>query len=248
MTTSGINTTTDTAEDIAREALMELGVLSANQPLRAADGELARRKLHWMLKDWQNDGVNLWRITDATVDIAPGIDAVEITPRVLEVSDVRVVQVTNILDCACDGDDEGPSTAYTSERLLQRVEWAEFAKYPNKLTRGMPTIYTPVPGVDAFSIRVWPVPYTTMTLGFTGFRPVDDVTSLAETIDVPQQYTRTVMMSLAAALAPSFGRASDPNTIVTIREAARLYQIMRAADRPASYFMGSAGARYGAAF
>ncbi len=90
---------------------------------------------------------------------------------------------------------------------------------------------------DVSRLYLWPVPSAAVTINFSGPRVIQDVTDVAQNIDVPQQYTRTVMMNLAAVLAPAFGLANDPNAIVTIREAARLYQIMRANDRPASYFL-----------
>jgi hypothetical protein len=227
MATSGVITGLDTAQQIITDALIELGVYSANQQLKPADGELGRRRLNWMLKDWQDDGCNLWRITDGTVVFGIGVNQVTLSPRMIDVQDVRYVQVGG------------------SERPLFRKEWGEFVDYPNKTTPGNPSIYIPREGLDSLALRVWPVPTASTTVLFTGTRVIEDVAALTNNIDVPQQYTRTVMMNLAANLAPAFGKANDPNAAVTIREAARLYQIMRAADRPASYFMQADGARYG---
>jgi hypothetical protein len=227
MTTSGVISATDTVQQIVTDALIELGVYSANQTLKPADGELGRRRLNWMLKELDEDGAALWRwVYDGSLTITANVSTVTLSPRMVDVMDARLVQPSG------------------GERVLYRREWGEFVGYPNKSTSGEPTIFVPRPGRDSLTLQFWPVPTANRTVLFTGARVSEDVTSLNETIDVPQQYTRTVMMNLAANLAPAFGRGGDENTLVTIREAARLRQIMRATDRPASYFMQTSGGPY----
>lgn len=224
MATSGVISGLDTAGQIVLDALIELQVYSANQQLKPSDGEVGRRRLNWMLKERDGDGAALWRwVYDGTCTILANTPTVALNPRMVDVQEARLVQ------------------SATSERPLDRREWGEFVSYPNKLTPGDPSIFVPKPGRDSMTLQFWPVPTTNKTVNFTGSRVSEDVASLNDNIDVPQQYTRTVMMNLAAALAPAFGRAADPNTLVTIREAAQLYQRMRAADRPASYFMQADG-------
>lgn len=228
MTTSGVISGLDTAQQIVTDALIEIGVYAANQTLKAADGELGRRRLNWMLKERDGDGAALWRwVYDGTCTITAGVSTVLLVPRMVDVQECRLVQ---------DGG---------NERDLARREWGEFSGYPNKTTPGDPSIYVPRPGLNSLTLQFWPVPTVDRVVLFTGARVSEDVTDLTQTIDVPQQYTNTVMMNLAARLAPAFGRASDENALVTIREAARLYQLMRATDRPASYFMQSEGGPYG---
>jgi hypothetical protein len=65
---------------------------------------------------------------------------------------------------------------------------------------------------------------------------IEDVTDADETLDVPQQYIHTVIHCLADVMAPAFD-AESPSVST---EAKRLYRIMRAADRPASYIFEGA--------
>lgn len=226
MTTSGVITGLDTAGQLITDALIELGVYSSNQTLKASDGELGRRRLNWMLKEWQDDGCNLWR--QQTIDITwPAATAEGDLTGVNEIFALRVIN------------------SPTSERVLTRWELADYNDFPNKATVGEPSVYAMTRELAGARLRLWPVSANALALKATADRRIEDVTSLTETVDVPQQYTRTVMMNLASALAPSFGRATDQNAVVVIREAARLYQIMRANDRPSSYFMQSDGGAYG---
>jgi hypothetical protein len=219
MATSGTTSGLQTARQIVTDSLIELQVIPANETPAAADAELGMRRLTWMLKEWQDDGLNLWRMQEGTASFAAGVAQVTPTPRMADIDEVRLVQAGGY------------------ERTLSRMEWGQFVSYPNKTTQGTPSVYVPITGLDTLALRLWPVPSTDVAVNFSGSRVIEDVSDLNQNVDVPQQHTHTVMMNLAARLAPSFGLSGDPNAIVTIREAARLYQIMRAADRPASYFL-----------
>lgn len=233
MTTSGTYAQTDTASQIIQDALIELQVYSANQQLRPADGELGRRRLTWMLKQWQDDGVNLWRQAERTITWPAATASVT-----LETLLVPVPGVNDILSLR-------QVISSTNERELERWELDDYNSLPNKVTAGNPSIYCVTRELGSTKVRLWPVPAAIITLHATVDRRIQDVTDVTQTLDVPTQHTRTVTMNLAAALAPAFGKVGDPNAQVTIREAARLYQLMRANDRPASYFMLPAGGRYG---
>lgn len=233
MATSGVITSEDTVAQIVTDALIELGVYSANQQLRPADGELGRRRLNWMLKQWQDDGVNLWRQSEVTITWPAATASATLEGLLSPVEGVNDILSLRLL----------VSAGY--ERELQRWELDDYNAFPNKTTPGDPSVYTVSRELGETKLRLWPVPASITTLYALVDRRVEDVTALTETLDVPQQHTRTVMMNLAANLAPAFGKANDPNAVLTVREAARLYQLMRANDRPASYFMLPAGGSYG---
>lgn len=219
MATSGATTGLDTVRDIVTDALRELQVYGANRQPSNADAAFALRRLNWMLKGWQNDGVNLWRQEDIDLDWTGGMAEGDVSPAINDILSLRFV-------------------SDTTERQLTRWEIAQYGTLPNKATVGNPSIYCCTAGLNGLRLRIWPVPADDFTFRASINRRIEDVTDLSETLDVPQQYTETVMMNLAAALAAPFGKANDPNAVVTIRKAAQLYGQMRAADRPASYFLG----------
>lgn len=226
MTTSGSTTTLATVQEIITDALREIQVYGASRQPSNTDAEFCRNRLNWMLKQWQDDGVNLWRQEDAPIDWTGGVAEGDVSPAINDILSLRY-------------------TGGGFERELERWEIADYSQIPVKTTAGAPMIYCATAGLAGLRVRLWPVPADDLTFEASINRVIEDVIVLGETLDVPQQYTRTVMMNLAANIAPSFGRAADPNTVVTIREAARLYMLMRAADRPASYYLGPTGARYG---
>ncbi len=214
MATSGETTALDTVNDIVTDALRELQVVGKGAPSNA-DAQFALRRLNWMLKGWQNDGVNLWRQEDIDLDWTGGMAEGDVSPAINDILSLRYVT--------------------TFERELTRWELAQYGQVANKDTVGAPTIYCCTSGLNGLRLRIWPVPADDFTFRASINRRIEDVTDLSETLDVPQQYTETVMMNLAAVLAAPFGKANDPNALVTIRRAAQLYGQMRAADRPASY-------------
>lgn len=226
MATSGVTTGVDVVSQIVRDALITLGELAANEEPSASDLNLGYRTLNWMLKDWQSDGVNLWRQQWADIAWPAATAEGDVSPDINDILTLAYI---------------APGADY--ERQLTRWEVGEYMGLPNKITSGAPTIYCVTEGLEGLRVRLWPVPSDATTLKASINRIIQDVTAGTETLDVPAKYTRTVMMNLAAALVPAFGKATDPNAVIIIREAAKLYLIARAADRPASYFLGSA--RYG---
>jgi hypothetical protein len=223
VTTSGTITTTDTVRDIAKDALIELEVIGANEEPSAEDMALCVRRLNWMLKDWQNDGVNLWRQSEVDITWPAETAEGDVSPSINDILELRYI-----------GD---------YERQLTRWELADYASLPNKTSPGLPSIFCVTEGLSGARLRLWPVPASESALRATVSRVIEDVTNANETIDVPQKYTRTVMMNLAANVSSAFGRAGTPAGMRADAEAARLYRIMRAADRPASYtFETSLGA------
>lgn len=221
MATSGSITALDTASDIITDALRELQILSANRSAKASDMELGRRRLLWMLKEWQDDGCNLWRQAEADISWPAATAVGDLSPDINDITTLDLVTGTD------------------TTRPLTRWEIGQYNDLPNKAVAGSPTIYCITQGLTGARLRLWPVPAGIVSLIASYTRVIEDVAAISDNLDVPQKYTRTVMMNLAAALVPAFGRANAPESVIVLREAARLYQLMRAADRPASYFMSS---------
>jgi phenylpropionate dioxygenase-like ring-hydroxylating dioxygenase large terminal subunit len=229
MATSGTYTATDTVQQIVTDALIELQVLSANQQPRDSDLQLGVRRLNWMLKEQDEDGEWVWRWDYEGADtILAATPTLTLDTPFRDILEARIVLPGG------------------TERLLQRREWSEFASYPNKTTPGNPSIFVPRPGRDSMTLQFWPVPTSNTVVNFTGAKIAEDVTDPTQTIDVPARYTHTVMINLARKLINAFGKAGEPHAADIIAEAKKTYLIMRADDRPASYFMGPEGAaRYG---
>jgi len=224
---SGVNTSLDTARQVITDALFEIGVVGAGQDPDPNDMEVGRRRLNWMLKNWQNDGLNLWRDDEITIPWPAYTVEGDLDQQYLDLTSVRV---------------EGQGGF---ERPLNRMEADDYANYPLKLQTGAtPFQYVVERNTSVLTLKLWPVPDVDVTLYASGNRVIYDVVGLDENIDVPQQYTRTAMLCLAEALVPVFGKASDPNAALTVAEARKAYARMLADDRPASYFMGPDRSEY----
>lgn len=222
MAVSGVNTGLDTARDIITDALVEIGVVGIGQSPDANDLEVGRRRLNWLLKSWQNEGLNLWRDDEITIP----------WPAYTVEGDLDQ-QYTDILALSV-------ARSSTNNQQIMRWEADDYARLPNQLQTGdFPTMYNLYRGVDALRLRLWPVPSQDITLYASGSRVIYDVEDLDDNLDLPQQYTRTAMLCLARALIPVFGKANDPSAALTAQEAQTAWRKMLGDDRPASYFMGS---------
>ena len=228
MTVSGVISGQMIVSEAIAAAMRELGVLAIGS--NPTDEETAEgiRSLNWMLKSWAANGVNLWRETDGTVTFTAGTATMPLAPYCLDVLEARLVQST------------------TFERPLQRWENGQYLQIPNKANPGSPTAYSLTRTIDAISMTVWPVPFEDMDILYSYARVPDDVTDGAETLDIPQEWTETVYLGLAARMAQMLGATRiDPATAQIV--AARFLDLetkMLDQDRPSSVFMGSAYGRY----
>lgn len=223
MATSLINTTLPTVRDIIRGALREIGATGIGQEPSAEDYELARDAFNWMLKDWQNNGLNLWRDDEMVIPWPAFTAEGDLDQKYLDITELRVADASGF------------------ERPLNRMESSAYALFPNKLTTGStPYQYTLSRNTTTLTVKLWPVPNVDVTLYGSGSRVIYDVVGLNENADLPQQYTRTAILCLAVELIAAFGKANDPNAALTVQRAQSAKTKMFGDDRPASYFLGTA--------
>lgn len=227
MATSGTITSQLIVSEIVRQAMIELGVLSSGEAPEAEELADGIRVLNWLFKSWPSRGVNLWRETQGSVTFPIGIATVTLAPYCLDVMEARFVQSS------------------TYERPLARWENGQYRQIPNKAQPGYPTAYYLDKQTTSISMTLWPVPNADATILYTYSRIPQDVTDGAETVDVPQEWTELVFVSLAARLIQTFGvNRTDPTTAQIIAQrAAALEQQMLDQDRPASLFLGSSFGR-----
>lgn len=218
MATSGTINSTMTARAIVTRALKLLGAVGGAQTLGADDGADGLEGLNIMLKSMQADGVNLWRESEVTMPVLAGVRATLITPRVVDIQSARL--------------------NYGYERTLNRWERGEYDQIPNKASLGIPSCYFLDERRNETYLRLWPIQSVDMEVIYTSARVIEDATDLDQEIDVPQMWLECICYNLAVRLYPLFG--GDRIDVVG-QEAARLYDMMRNHDRPASVYMGGYG-------
>lgn len=227
MTTSGTINSSMVVADIITQAMREIGAISAGERPTAQETTDAITVLNWMLKGWQARGIVSWRDVDGSVTFPAGTAQMTLTPRCLDVTSARAVQSASF------------------ERPLQRWVLGQYRQTPNKSQPGTPTAYTIIKTNDEIAMKIWPVPTVDMVINYSYSRVIEDVTSAAQTIDVPQHWTEALFLGLAARMVHSYGMTRmDPTAAqLVLQRAASLEQMLLDDDRPPSMFMGSAYGR-----
>jgi len=221
MATSGDISGTMTARDIVRQALILIGGPLENGEPTAEDGLICMTQLNYMMKTWQSQGCNLWRLSDESLTVPADTPTVELDPRVLDVMEARYVG------------------GVTYQRTLARWEWGDYRALPNKLSAGTPTCFTLNKQRTAIYMTFWPVNTEEQEILFSGARVIDDVNDLDDEVDAPQEWIEAVFTCLAERIIPIYNIDSLAPAVaqrVTARAQA-LYSQMLDFDRPASSFM-----------
>lgn len=197
-------------------ALEELSEVGAGQTPDADDMAKVRTRLNLMLKSWQVSGPNLWRQTEGTVTVVASTASYVLTPRPFRVIEARYR-------------DTGGRDLPMCE--LTRQEYLDLAL---KTSTGIPTQYYVDYQRAAATMYVWPVPasVTTETVKYTYQRSPEDVVTLDEDLDIPQEYLETVGTALAVRCMPLFGKDAKDNQLLMARNA-QLMAELEQADREA---------------
>lgn len=214
MTTSGVITSTLTVREALIRAFRQAKIISGGETPTSDEMTDGITVLNLMLKSWQSDGCGIWREMEDSVSTDTAQTTLD--PRAMDVIEARL-------------------TVSGIDRPLARWEWGDYVGTPNKAATGTPCVYVFRKGRDSVSMYLWPVPSAAMTISYTAARVIDDVTTLEETLDVPQEWLECVVTNMAVRLAEEFG-SDIPGTVIVRAET--LLNQMRDLDRPASVFMG----------
>jgi hypothetical protein len=221
MALSGDISGTLVARDIARMAMQMIGGPLENGEVTTEDGQLITTLLNFMLKTWQSQGCNLWRLSDESVVFLANTKTVQLNPRVLDVMEARFV-----------GD-------VTYQRELARYEWGDYRMLPNKDSQGNPTCYTLNKQRTYIEMTLWPVATEDIEIRYSGARVIQDVNDLNDEVDVPQEWIETVWTCLAERMIPYYNIDTLSAAVAQriTQRAQVLYAQMLDFDRPASTFM-----------
>lgn len=220
MATSGVTTGLLTAGQIIDTAFTLLAETAAGDALSGDEYDYGLRALSYMLKSWCSFD-NLWREEDADIAWPAATREGSLSPIIIDVMDVRY--------------DDG-----TTERQLTRYDRARYNLLPEKdQADTAPIAWNFVKETTNPLLRLWPVPTDAVTLKATVLRTTEDVTDIAQTVDMPQEWTEAVYYNLADRLAPALGKWSiNPATVADIKaRAAQLYRQLRDPDRDGSIFL-----------
>lgn len=172
-------------------------VLAAFERVRVRAPELrqehfvsARRELNLLFVEWSNKQVNLWSVTQASINLVSGTATYSLPPQTVLVLDAYIV--TNA------GSQSGQNNRYITP--FSRTEYASLAN-PN--TPGAPTNFW-FDRLLSPTITLWPVPDGNGPYTFTYYR-ADQIQDAnlpnGETPNIPYLWMDAMVKGLAARLA-----------------------------------------------
>lgn len=220
------------AGQMITQAYRKLGMLPSGGVPTADQMNQGIINLNLMLKSWQSDGINLWRLTQVPVSVSPGQGTVNnpitISPPVLNFDAARIVITPE-------------PNLY--ERPMGRITYDQYMMYPNKQIAGSPSVICFDKQENISKFYIYPLFQYPGTINMTVARPVLDVTQASDTIDAPIEWQEGIVWSLADRLMDDEGMAmADPATAQRITDhAERFHEKLLNFDRPDSVYFTSYG-------
>ncbi len=187
MATSGTFDFTLDISDIIEEAYE----LAGSELRTGYDLRTARRSLNLLLLDWQNRGLNLWTIKNASQTLTAGTATYTLSSEIVDI--IEALLRTNA----------GNQSSQTDLRMT-RVSVSRYAAQTNKLTRGRPINYWIDRSPTAITVTLWPVPDAAATYSFNYYymeRLENADLPASDTIDVPDRHLPALTAGLAYKLA-----------------------------------------------
>lgn len=190
MATSGSIDFSLNARDLCKFALRKIRVVSTTEDMAPEDASTALEALNLMLKSMQLYAPSLWRQTDGSVALLANTASYALSPRPFRLHEARYRSSAGIDLPMCE---------------LTRQDYLDL---PLKTSSGVPTSYYVDYQRGAATMFVWPVPaaVTTETIQYTYQRVFEDLDSLSDDIDIPQEFLETVGYQLAARLLDTYGK------------------------------------------
>lgn len=215
MATSGTIVYTLTARDVVEYALRKIGALDITQTADADEAAAALVELEVMLKEWAIKGPYLFTKREASKTLTSDTASYSLsTQKPIRILEARY-RDTNSRDL--------PMEELTRE---------EYYELPLKDANGIPTTFYFDPQPASWTLYTWPVLLTATTeaIYFTYQRRIEDVGSLNNDLDIPQEWLSTVGYALAARLLDDYGVADAVADRIIARSEALLASA-RAFDR-----------------
>ena len=187
MATSGTTTFNLDLSDIMEEAYELCGLTMRS----GYDYRTARRALNLIFLEWQNKGLNLWKIEQATQTLTAGTSSYAAETSALEIVDAFIRT------------DSGDTNKQFDQQLT-RISRTEYNHQAKKLTQSKPTQFFADKGTSGINIVLWATPDDTQTytLVYDYIKRIEDAGNVASNnADVPSRYLPCLTYALAYNLA-----------------------------------------------
>jgi len=179
MATSGTTAFDMDFTEIAEEAWERAG-----REMRSGyDLRTARRSMNLMTIEWQNRGINMWTIEEATQNVTAGTSQYTLPADTIDLLD-HVIR-TN-----------AGNSSTQSDLTISRIGVSTYASIPNKLSTGRP-IQVWVERLATPRINLYPVPDTSYTFVYWRMRRMEDAGNGVETADMTFRFLPALVAGLA---------------------------------------------------
>jgi hypothetical protein len=183
MATSGTTTFNLDLSDIMEEAYELCGLVMRS----GYDYRTARRALNLIFLEWQNKGLNLWKIEQDTQALTAGTSSYAANSSALEIVDAFIRT------------DSG-NTNKQFDQQLTRISRTQYNHQAKKLSQSKPTQFHVDKGTSSINIVLWSTPDSaqTYTLVYDYIKRIEDAGDLASNnADVPARYLPCLTYALA---------------------------------------------------
>ena len=183
MATSGTTTFNLDLSDIMEEAYELCGLTMRS----GYDYRTARRALNLIFLEWQNKGLNLWKIEQATQALTAGTSSYAAETSALEIVDAFIRTDSGDTDKQFD-------------QQLTRISRTQYNHQAKKLSKSKPTQFYADKGTGGINIVLWSTPddAQTYTLVYDYIKRIEDAGSVASNnADVPARYLPCLTYALA---------------------------------------------------
>ena len=183
MATSGTTSFNLDIADIMEEAYDLCGM-----ELRTGyDYRGAKRALNLVFLEWQNKGLNLWTIAQASASLTAGTSSYSLESSAMDVVDAFIRT------------DAGDTDKQMDQRL-NRISRTQYNHQATKLTRSKPTQFYIDKNTGTNTIVLWAIPddADTYTLVYDYVKRIEDVGTVASNnADIPARYLPCLTYALA---------------------------------------------------
>ena len=168
------------------------------------DYRTARRSINLLMLEWQNRGLNLWTVQEATQALTAGTSRYTLSGDVLDIVEAFIrtdaADVNNQFD-----------------QTLNRMSISQYAHLSNKLTQSKPLQYYIEKDPSAISVNLWPSPddQKTYTLVYYYMQRVEDAGSPASNnMDITSRFLPCLVAGLAYKLSIKYGPDTNRSTFL----------------------------------
>lgn len=185
----------DTALDVIKDALRDLGVLGKGQDIDEDDAARALQRMDDMLDSWSIQPYAIYAWSDITHTLVSGSASYTIGPTGADITAARPIQIIQ----AFVRDDN----AY--DYPVDVISYSDYMRITDKTTdTTYPNILAYNAGHPNGTVYIWPVADTANTLHMIAESVLSNLATTSATFTFPPGYRIAVVKNLALQLAPMF--------------------------------------------